>query len=286
MTTVSKVMETKLITIDINDSVSRAQEIMRENRIGCLPVLNNGELAGIITTWDTIVSKPDDKIADAMTTPVISVEPTTSIWEAKELMEKKNIERLIVLENDQLVGLVTKTNLFCEVATHYDILTQLNKKDYLIYQGVKLLENGHEISVIFIDLDGFGEIDKEYGHMYGDYILKEIGNLLKEAVPKDCFLCRYAGDEFAVLTPYEQERCIELARYLLEIISNEKYGIERVGVTGSAGIAGGRRHPARSSLDYADDVENLFNLASLASTKAKRIKKRIVVAEGLNYKVE
>lgn len=249
-----------------------------QNRIGCLPVIQDGRLVGIITTWDIISSHPNRLVADAMTAPPVYVEPTASLWEAKEKMDENSIERLLVVENSQLKGLVTKTRLYFEIAKHFDILTQLNKKDYIIYQGVKLLKSGTEVSVIFVDMDGFGLIDKEYGHIFGDLILKEVSDLLKSEVPSDCFLCRYGGDEFAILTPYKKERCMELAMQLLKAISQYDYSI-KVNITASAGISGGRREQGRVSRDYEDDIENLLNLASLASTNAKKNKVPIVIAE-------
>ncbi|MBM7582325.1 diguanylate cyclase (GGDEF)-like protein [Caldicoprobacter guelmensis] len=279
ITTVSSIMEKDLITIESMDSVDNARRIMTQYRIGCLPVMEGGRLVGIITTWDIMSSHPDALVVDAMTAPPIYVEPTASLWEAKEKMDRYGIERVLVVKDGQLLGLVTKTRLYFEIAKHFDMLTQLNKKDYILYEGVKLLKSGQEVSVIFIDIDGFGIIDKEYGHVFGDLILKEISDLLKAKVPDDCFLCRYGGDEFVVLTPYRQERCIELAKELLKVISQNEYSI-KVSITASAGISGGRREKSRFSGNYVDDIENLINLASLASTSAKRNKVPLMIAEG------
>jgi len=279
ITTVSSIMEKDLITIESMDSVDNARQIMARKRIGCLPVMENGRLVGIITTWDIISSNPNRLVADVMTAPPIYVEPTASLWEAKEKMDKYCIERLLVVEKGQLIGLITKTKLYFEIAKHFDMLTQLNKKDYIIYEGVKLLKSGKEVSLIFIDIDGFGIIDKEYGHIFGDLILKEVSDLLKAKVPADCFLCRYGGDEFVVLTPYKRDKCMELAKELLDTISQHDYSI-KVNITASAGISGGRREKSRFSVDYVDDIENLINLASLASTRAKRNKVSLVVADG------
>jgi len=279
ITTVSSIMEKDLITIESMDSVDNARQVMAQNRIGCLPVMENGCLVGIITTWDIMCSHPNRLVADAMTAPPIYVGPMASLWEAKEKMDKHCIERLLVVENEQLIGLVTKTRLYFEIAKRFDMLTQLNKKDYIIHEGVKLLKSGKEVSIIFIDIDCFGSIDKEYGHILGDLILKEISDLLKDKVPADCFLCRYGGDEFVVLTPYKKERCMELARELLAAISQYEYSV-KVNITASAGISGGRREKSRISVDYVDDMENLINLASLASTSAKRNKVPLLIADG------
>jgi IMP dehydrogenase len=191
--TVKRIMERELITIDVLHSVLKAKDIMLKNRIGCLPVMDDGLLVGIVTTWDILFAHSNRIVADAMTSPVIGVNPNASLWEAKEKMELNSIERLVVVEDGELLGLVTKTKLYSEIAKHYDSLTELYRRDYIVYQGAKLLEKGVEISVIFFDLDGFGLIDKEHGHIQGDIILKELGALLLRKVPKDCFLCRFGG---------------------------------------------------------------------------------------------
>jgi diguanylate cyclase (GGDEF)-like protein len=280
--TVKRIMERELITIDVLHSVLKAKDIMLKNRIGCLPVMDDGLLVGIVTTWDILFAHSNRIVADAMTSPVIGVNPNASLWEAKEKMELNSIERLVVVEDGELLGLVTKTKLYSEIAKHYDSLTELYRRDYIVYQGAKLLEKGVEISVIFFDLDGFGLIDKEHGHIQGDIILKELGALLLRKVPKDCFLCRFGGDEFVVLTPYKKEGCMALAQELLETIAQHNYGI-KVDITASAGIAGGRRENGRTSANCYDDVENLLNLASLASTRAKKDKVPLIMASGFSF---
>ena len=72
---------------------------------------------------------------------------------------------------------------------------------------------------------------------------------------------------------------MELARELLAAISQYEYSV-KVNITASAGISGGRREKSRISVDYVDDMENLINLASLASTSAKRNKVPLLIADG------
>lgn len=49
ITSVSEIMNTRIITIAATDGVCKAREIMLEKNIGCLPVLENGSLGGILT---------------------------------------------------------------------------------------------------------------------------------------------------------------------------------------------------------------------------------------------
>lgn len=274
---VSDIMTEKIHSIDAYDGVCKAARIMDEKDISCLPVMHNGKLAGILTSKDMRKTHPNRIVADAMSKKVISVTPGTSLWKAKQVFEETRIETLLVEDKGNLVGLVTKTRLYEELGKRSDLLTGLYRSEYIYHTGIELLEKGAEISVIFIDLNNFGQIDKEFGHTQGDVILRELGMLLKSYSYGDTHLCRFGGDEFVVLTQYKLDKCIAFAEVLLKAISTHKYAND-IHVTASAGIAGGRRKDARI---YNPDemIADLINLASLASTKAKKEKTRLAVAD-------
>lgn len=280
ITSVFELMNTQIITIAATDGVCKAREIMLEKSIGCLPVLENGSLVGILTLKDIANSHPNRIVADAMTASIISVTSNTSLWKARETIENNKVERLLVIDDGKLVGLITKTQLFEELGKHLDLLTGLYGSDYIYHHSMELIEKGVEISVIFIDIDKFGYIDKEFGHTQGDTILKEIAFLLKSHTPDEVYLCRFGGDEFVVLTPFGLNKCKMLADDLLKAISSHDF-CNCIKVTASAGIAGGR-HTGTRICNPLDTVSDLINLASLASTKAKREKLTIAVSEGFD----
>jgi len=276
MVCVEHIMEKELITVNLLDSVRRAADLMDKFRIGGLPVLENKKLVGIITSRDVRNSHPNRLVADAMSKDVITVLPHYSIWRAHEIMEHYQIERLVVQKDGSILGLVTKSTLVNELGKHTDPLTGLNRVDFLYEKALDYLWQGKEIAIIFLDLDGFGAIDKDFGHVVGDSILCQTAHILKVVTVENVdYLCRYAGDEFAVLTVRPKKETLELAQRIVESLSAEEcpFGIK---LKGSLGVVGAQRKLGNFNENSINSISNLFNMASLASTRAKREKCSIV----------
>jgi len=277
---VSNIMTKVLYTINAEDGVRKAVRIMDEKGIGCLPVYDNNQLVGIITSKDIRKAHPNRIVADAMSPIIISVTPETSFWEAHKILSKNNIERLLVLDGENLVGIITKASLLAELGKHIDLLTGLYKSEYIKNQISELIMNDEEISLIFIDLDKFGSIDKKHGHVIGDIILKEVSDILIKNAPEETHVCRYGGDEFVVITPYDIDKCKVLAENLLNTISTHVF-YNGLNINASAGVTGRAlvKSTQNSPLNFA---KTLINLASLAYTKAKRENCRIVITENIS----
>lgn len=276
MITVSDIMVENPLTISPELSVGRAAEIMEKFKIGGLPVVDDGSVVGIITSRDVRKSHPNRLVADAMTKNVLTVPPQYSLWETKELIERHKIEHVVVAQEGKLLGLLTKSLLLIEFGKRIDILTGLYRSEYLYYAALKLLREGQEIAVIFIDIDNFGIIDKELGHVSGDLILQKVADLFKKAVQEGTdYLCRYAGDEFAVVTSRSLPEAKILCIKLLSLLTEEHWP-NGVKLSASAGIAGGRRSQARKG-DERYTINELINLASLGSIKAKKENTPLVI---------
>lgn len=274
---VSDYMIREIYLIDFYDGVCKAERIMEEKNADCLPVLRDGKLVGILSSSDIRKSHHNRIAADTMTKNVVTISPNASLWEAKQLLDKHKVKKLVVVDNGELRGLISEIQICIELAKCIDTLTGLYRSDYIYFQGIELMKKGVDISVIFIDLNKFGQIDKEYGHAQGDTILVEVGALLKDNVPGENYLCRYGGDEFVVLTAYELEQSKALANRLLESISGHHFN-KSIGVTASAGISYTNNLKKRT-YSPIDTIFELINLASLASSKAKKEKFHLLVAE-------
>ena len=96
---------------------------------------------------------------------------------------------------------------------------------------------------MFFDLDDFKGINDRYGHLAGDYVLKEVCGCIKQAIGEDCTIGRMGGEEFAV---FFKGRSLEVSTALADRLRKnvEQKAFEHKGseinVTISVGIASGR----------------------------------------------
>jgi diguanylate cyclase (GGDEF)-like protein len=66
---------------------------------------------------------------------------------------------------------------------------------------VRASRNDTPVGIIMLDVDDFKVFNDAYGHLAGDLVLHELGNLLIKDVRLDDVPCRYGGDEFIVVMP-------------------------------------------------------------------------------------
>jgi two-component system cell cycle response regulator len=87
----------------------------------------------------------------------------------------------------------------------YDMLTQVkNRRAFhqALDNEVSLAaRGGNPLSVLFIDLDHFKQINDTYGHPMGDKVLKEVAQTINDILRKTDHVCRYGGEEFALILP-------------------------------------------------------------------------------------
>lgn len=115
---VEDVMVKEVITVDEKSTVKEAADIMNKFEIGCLIVTKKGKALGILTERDLlkrIVGEVRDplktRVVNVMSKPLIVVEPDMEMEEAAKLMFKLKIKKLPVVQDGQLLGLVTLTDL-------------------------------------------------------------------------------------------------------------------------------------------------------------------------------
>jgi len=120
-------MTSKPITITPQTTLPEAQQILFDHRIRRLPVVDRGKLVGILTLGDIREASPSDAttlsvyelnylldrllVKDIMTVSPITVSPDDLIGEAARLMYENKIGGLPVVEEGELVGIITETDL-------------------------------------------------------------------------------------------------------------------------------------------------------------------------------
>lgn len=104
----------EVLTVDCATPVREAIDLLAQRKIGALPVLRGGEVAGIMSERDVIyclksdgASMLDWTVERIMTAPAITVALDTEIMSALSLMTRRRIRHLPVVEGGNLVGLVS-----------------------------------------------------------------------------------------------------------------------------------------------------------------------------------
>ncbi|NQT03401.1 MAG: CBS domain-containing protein [Planctomycetes bacterium] len=115
---VGDIMTEDVATVCPGISVVAATKVMSDKHISCVIVSDNGDLSGIITETDLLkraVANGNDfrkmKIEQVMSSPVCSLPRNLSVLDASRIMETENIRRLVVLEDERLVGIITQTDV-------------------------------------------------------------------------------------------------------------------------------------------------------------------------------
>ena len=128
--------------------------------------------------------------------------------------------------------------------TIHDGLTQIHNKRYMLEALEREFSRAkryhRDLALIMIDLDHFKKTNDQYGHLTGDFVLKEVATLIRNRIRREEIFARYGGEEFAMILP-ETDR--KGARDFAEIIRQltEAHQFEFEGnvmqITISVGIA-------------------------------------------------
>ena len=112
------IMEKNVITIEKNRTAQDAAKIIAEKDISFLVVMNDDLPEGVLSESDFVrkIAAEDRKSSDVPISEIMSykfrsVGPTTTIEDAVQKMLNNNIRRLLILEDDKLVGVITQTDL-------------------------------------------------------------------------------------------------------------------------------------------------------------------------------
>jgi acetoin utilization protein AcuB len=160
-------MSKEVVTVEADDSMQNAIYILQEQNIKKLPVMEKGQISGIITDRDLKKASPSDattldmhellfliskiKVRDLMTKLVYTVRPDYTVEEAAAILLEKRISGLpVVDESNRLIGIITRSDLFRVIIS----LSGLGKK-------------GIQFAIRIKDMPGTIKEVRELIHEYG-----------------------------------------------------------------------------------------------------------------------
>jgi CBS domain-containing protein len=115
---IEKLMTKNVITLSADASVYEAVKRLNKNKIGCLVVVDDSHIVGILTERDLLErvlekckNPKETKVSEIMTKHVITGKPDMELNEATELMFKNRVKKLPIIKENHLVGIVTLTDI-------------------------------------------------------------------------------------------------------------------------------------------------------------------------------
>ena len=140
--TVKDIMTKSVISVDATLSVGEAAKMMEDAKVGAVIVMENNTPVGIVTDRDFAVKivahayQTTTPVKQIMSSPLIATSPDETVLMVADLMYTRNIRKLPVIDNDQVVGMITATDLVKQLAisTEDDIQKMYHETIIKVYK--------------------------------------------------------------------------------------------------------------------------------------------------------
>lgn len=167
-------------------------------------------------------------------------------------------ELVVAVENSRLYRLTKRLAITDELTDLYNYRYLQQRLDDEVGRADRYSKR---LSLLMLDLDDFKRINDTYGHLVGDRVLGEIGQLLKSTVREVDIVARYGGEEFTIILPEtDASGAFIVAEKIREAVSLHRFpdadGGHSIHITVSIGLASYPVHAAdkESLLRSADDA--------------------------------
>jgi diguanylate cyclase (GGDEF)-like protein len=187
-------------------------------------------LVSIPVIFLTGLASPEEKVRGLN---LGAVDYVTKPFDAAELQARVRV----ALRTSELMELLSKRAMV-------DGLTELWNRAYfdhrLATEQAQFKRSGQPVCCVIAGIDHFKWINDSHGHGFGDSVLRDAGKVLRAQTRTEDIVCRYAGDQFAILTPgVELPGAAVMARRLRGAIANHPFshGGVTLSVTCSFGLA-------------------------------------------------
>lgn len=147
------------------------------------------------------------------------------------------------IRNTHALDELAQKNTLLERSARIDFLTNLHNHR-TFYDWLSQLTQEHiPMSLILMDIDNFKKINDTYGHIAGDYVLREVAQCIRSSLRECDLAARYGGEEFAVLLPRtEPMTAWQIAERIRHTVANHRFVIDKMPlkVTLSGGVGTSR----------------------------------------------
>jgi diguanylate cyclase (GGDEF)-like protein/PAS domain S-box-containing protein len=225
--------------------------------------------ARLIEALSSVTDRPYGTTVLELTVPHRDGRRRQAEMTVTNLLDDPNVRGLVLNTRDISERKELQEQLMHEA--FHDGLTQLANRalfQELVAEALHRRDDSGTVTVLFLDLDGFKEINDSLGHAAGDQLLLQVAERLRGAVRRGDVVARFGGDEFAVLVESPDAHDAEaIAARVVETMDEPFLLDEReIHIGASVGLACGDVAQAP-----ADDAEQLMRDADLAMYRAKSL---------------
>ncbi|WP_236635555.1 bifunctional diguanylate cyclase/phosphodiesterase [Exiguobacterium sp. SH3S1] len=192
---------------------------------------------------------------------VVTEDGSARVWQLMNIpmIIDGEVEGIYAIVKDITQMIVQQEQIMYQA--NHDSLTGLHNRYALQEQIERLIADGRSFTLMFSDLDGFKEINDQFGHHMGDQLLQHIGKRLRSALLPNEYAGRLGGDEFIVVAEHNDDEI--LVERLRRLVYRPPYFMagNLVEIHASIGIV---RYP-----EHGTTLKHLLSNADLAMYKAK-----------------
>ncbi len=243
-----------LVLLDVNMPGLNGLETLaklrtREEYVSVVFVSANSKREDILTGLDAgaddYVCKPFD-ILELMA----RVRAQLRIKDLRDDLKRANERLRELVDIDDLTGLFNMRSLYKRLDFELDRARRHNRS----------------VCVIMMDLDYFKRVNDQHDHLFGSFVLTQIGKMIRENIRKVDFAARYGGDEFLlVLTEINLEGAMTFANRLRQKIADQTFKNDHFSIQLTASMGLSLANPNESEID----ARALVRYADRALYKAK-----------------